>query len=301
MPAASFMLLSGLWDTAALRLAITAMSASSIHTAMHQKAVRSYEAEAFQIPDGRGPMLLTDGFVLGVGFSHVNLKEKTVFVGHAFGGRQGSRRTGVRGMAEHRRADQRGSGPPFHGKSLGSGDGIAGVPDPRSRKIDDPLAQDSPQTGICHRLCHLVFEKITVAAGGGARKQHLRARQGRPDPNVFRRHVRGLGREYDILEPLLQRQVVGQTAKKGHREVGVGVDQPGQDDPSAGVDGPFCIREQPVAGHGPDARDPVGRDTDQAVFDDFELIVDRDNRAVGDGNVVAHANRLEVLSRDRIP
>ena len=83
------------------------------------------------------------------------------------------------------------------------------------------------------------------------------------------------GKMYRI-QPVHQRQIVGQAAVHDHRRVGVGVDQPGKDDVVRGVDG--------VAG-GEAAGDDVGR-------------VDADDRVAVDGDAARRQDLPRVVFGD---
>jgi len=98
-----------------------------------------------------------------------------------------------------------------------------------------------------------------------------------------------LGRKDVIVEPLLKGQIIGQPAKEGHGQMGVGIDQPGQNQAAAGIDDHFRIGEVLFIRQRFNADNLVGLGADQPVFDDLEPIVDGDNGAVVDHNVVRHS------------
>ena len=60
--------------------------------------------------------------------------------------------------------------------------------------------------------------------------------------------MRSLGRKDVFLEPLLQGQIIGQAAKEGHGQMGVGVDQAGQNQPATGIDDRLRLGEVLSAG-----------------------------------------------------
>ena len=104
------------------------------------------------------------------------------------------------------------------------------------RELDDRLPEHAAQAGLARRLRDLLLEVVHVGEGRRARLDHLERGQPRAGAHELRRHGLGFGREDVLLQPVHQRQVVGEPAIHHHRRVRVGVDQPGQDDLVARVD-----------------------------------------------------------------
>src|SRR5579884_1983749 len=65
---------------------------------------------------------------------------------------------------------------------------------------------------------------------GGPGQQHLETGQARTVEDELRRDVLLLRRKYVVLQPVLQRAVVGDAAQQGHRCVRMRVDEPGHED-----------------------------------------------------------------------
>ena len=106
----------------------------------------------------------------------------------------------------------------------------------RHRELDDRLPQDAAQPGGPGHLRDLLLEVVHVRVGRRAGLDHLERGQARPDPYELGRDGLGLGREDVFLQPVHQREIVGEPAVHHHRRVGVGVDEPGQHDLRPGVD-----------------------------------------------------------------
>src|SRR5262249_57211440 len=80
------------------------------------------------------------------------------------------------------------------------------------------------------------LEVVHVDERGGATLDHLET--GQPSPRAYELlvHVLGLGGEDRLLEPLLERGVVGEASKEDHRRVRVRVDEAPDYGSSRGVD-----------------------------------------------------------------
>src|SRR5580765_4448342 len=87
--------------------------------------------------------------------------------------------------------------------------------------------------------------------------------------------MRGFHRPYALPQPIHQRTVVGVPAKKRLAQVNVRLDEPGQDEPAARVDG-FGMSPGKVS---PDRGDTSVLNRHVAV-DDVETIVHRDDQPV---------------------
>ena len=112
------------------------------------------------------------------------------------------------------------------GRRLGVGD----------RKLDDRLAEHAAQPGRLRLRGDLLLEVVHVGEGRRARLNHLERREPRAGAHELRRDGLRFGREDVLVQPLAEREVVGQPAEQHHRRVGVGVDQTRQDDLAGGVD-----------------------------------------------------------------
>ena len=103
---------------------------------------------------------------------------------------------------------------------------------PRGRKIDHRQADARAESELLvGRRLH-VGEEVVLVGAGGAAPQHLGNRQRAAIGDEIRPDHRGLDRPDVLLQPDLQRQVVGDPAQQGHRIVGVGIDQAGDQRPA---------------------------------------------------------------------
>ncbi len=87
------------------------------------------------------------------------------------------------------------------------------------------------------------------------------------------------------MQPLHQRQVVGQTAKQGHGGVAVAIDQPRHDQTATGINGPRGPQGGGQAGHRADGVDGGVVDGDKAVAQGLSLARGGQDQAVGDQQV----------------
>ena len=99
------------------------------------------------------------------------------------------------------------------------------------RELDDRLAEHAAQPGVPRRLRDLLLEVIHVGDTSSSPTRSSRARRGAcPIADELRRHGLGFRREDVLLQPVHQRQVVGEAAVHHHRRMRVRVDQAGQHD-----------------------------------------------------------------------
>ena len=121
-------------------------------------------------------------------------------------------------------------------EALGAGQAFGrrfGVGD---RELNDRLAQHAAQPGLDRRLRDLFLEVVHVDECRRARLDHLDGRQPRADADELGRDRLRLRGKDVFLQPVHQREVVGQPAVHHHRRVGVGVDEAREDDLIARVD-----------------------------------------------------------------
>ena len=104
------------------------------------------------------------------------------------------------------------------------------------REVVQDFPDHRPHAGLVSGFGHGVLEKIHVAETGGAGQDHFSTGQQGAGFDLVVIEP-GFGRENMVLEPVHQRQVVGHAAKTGHGRMGMGVDQPGQDDAAFGIQG----------------------------------------------------------------
>ncbi len=149
---------------------------------------------------------------------------------------------------------------PFFDEIPGRTDIVGRVRDTRGRKINHPRGQDSPHAGLINRSGGAIQAKIAVGQGGGPGADHFSAGQEASPVNRLRVDKPGLRGEDVLFQPVLQGQVVGQTPEKGHGRMGVGIDQPRQD------------QEPPAVNHfpgRPELRTTGAEIRNPAVFDAY--------------------------------
>ena len=104
-------------------------------------------------------------------------------------------------------------------------------------KIDEGFAQHAAHAGGFGFFGHRIFEVIHVGEGSDAAANLFRRRQPRAPADKFFVHVLCFRRENVFVEPVVESDVIVQTAKQSHGHVGVAVDESGQDELAFGVDG----------------------------------------------------------------
>ena len=78
-----------------------------------------------------------------------------------------------------------------------------------------------------------------------------------------------------FIEPLLQRQIIGQTAKQRHGQMGMGIDQARHDNAPSGIEG-LCGSGQPLIGRRrPNLFDLALLDGDSTFGDHRKVLVHR--------------------------
>ena len=139
----------------------------------------------------------------------------------------------------------------------------------RGGEIDERLGDHPAHPGLGEHRGDLVGEEIHVGGGRDPGEELLGNRELGAEANRLAVHVGLLRRPDVVLQPLHERQIIGEAAEQTHGEVGVGVDQTGQDEASAGVDhlAGGCVLEQ-ILGE-TDGGDPAVGDGDGAVRDGF--------------------------------
>jgi len=100
--------------------------------------------------------------------------------------------------------------------------GIRGV---GAREVDDDQAEGDAHARRGRGLERRLGEEIHVVEAGDAAAQHLGAGERGAVAHELRRHVLHLGGPDVLLQPALERQVVGQAAHQRHGGVRMRVDQ----------------------------------------------------------------------------
>ena len=220
-------------------------------------------------------------FVLGLVDMHVHLTVQffrqrgnlfQALVADGIGGMRGKRRVHQSGMPQ--------CVPGFKAlfKILLGGGG------PGSGKLDRDHAHGCAHAGGLRTGSHRIGKEVHVLETRGAAPHHLQHGQIGAHGHVVPADPACLSRPDILVQPLHQRQVVGVSAQQRHRGMGVGIDQPGNEDVViqfhnlVGLPGPDRFRARPRCG------DPV---------------LDND-----DGMVLVNRARVETLppgNRDRPP
>ena len=113
----------------------------------------------------------------------------------------------------------------------------------------------------------------------------FRRRQARAPADKLFVHVLGFGRENIFVEPVVESDVIVQAAKQGHGDVGVAVDESGQDELAFGVDGLRSGVPGFEFATGADSHDRVTLYGHGAIVEDRAAAVHSDDGAAGDQQV----------------
>ena len=95
----------------------------------------------------------------------------------------------------------------------------------RGREAEERFAQHAAHAGGARFFRHDVLIEVHIGVSGGAGQQHFQAGQARAPADEVGIDVAPLGRENEVLQPVLQVLVVGDTAHECHRRVLMGVDK----------------------------------------------------------------------------
>ena len=101
---------------------------------------------------------------------------------------------------------------------------ILGVGSVRRGELDDDQSQPGAHAGVARRTRGRLREEIHVVEAGHAAAQHFRAGEPRAVVDELFRHMLHLGRPDVLIEPVHQREVVGEPAHQRHGGVRMEVD-----------------------------------------------------------------------------
>ncbi len=165
------------------------------------------------------------------------------------------------------------------------------------------LPQQRPHPALGDHGGDRVHGEVVVREAGDAAPDHLRAGEPRAQFDVPLAEV-GLHGPDDVVEPVLRRQVLGETAQRHHRGVRVTVDQTGQRHLPPAVDP--LVGRQPRDGVGAgDLRHGSVAHDDGRVLDEPDpfLIVVREDGASGDDEPggTLHGRRRHPDNVRRVP
>jgi hypothetical protein len=128
--------------------------------------------------------------------------------------------------------------------------------------------------------------EVHLDAGGHAVGEHLGGRGGHGDLDVVGREA-SLARPHDLGQPAVQGQPLPLTPEQHHRRMGVGVDQPGEED-AGQLDDVGVVRRWRLR-RGPDPADPAVGDVEDRVRDHRARPVSDDDGPGGEA--VRHGSR----------
>ena len=196
---------------------------------VHGDEPGAHQAEAVQ--PGQGALAVVPQGLddLVVGLVQVDMDRHLQLVGQGPHPRQGRIGDGVGGVGRKGGADQG-----VVAEALVQLEPLAqvvvGVLGEVGREVQDDHPDQGTHPGVRrHRGGDLGVEVHVVEAGGPA-AQHLQGGQPGPRGDEVRVHPAPLRRPDVLVEPGHERQVVRQTAHQGHGGVGMGIDQPGDQD-----------------------------------------------------------------------
>jgi hypothetical protein len=169
----------------------------------------------------------------------------------------------------------------------------------RGGEADDGLPEHTPKAGPVHGAGDFLLKVVHVREGGGSAPGHLDAGQERSPVHELSVDVLGLGRENDALQPFHEREVVRDSSEQDHGGVTVRVDQAGDDQVPAGVEG-LPRLGQGLAG-GEDGLDDPAADRHRASLEHPHLGIHGDHGAPTDEQVdgAGFEEREEEEGRDR--
>ena len=198
--------------------------------------VRAQEADFVEILHRRHAVVLQAVFPLFFHFGGVNQDGRMIFAGEGGCILQRFLRAGVNRMRRHGGMDQRVALPLLQ-ESFGVGQHFSFGLIVGRGEIDESFAQHAAHAGGFGLLRHRVFEVIHVGESRDAAANLFRRRQARAPADELLIHILGFGRENIFVEPVIERDVIVQAAKQRHGDVGVAIDEPGQDEGAFGIDG----------------------------------------------------------------
>ena len=137
---------------------------------------------------------------------------------------------------------------------------------------------------LVHRRLH-VGEEVVLVGAGGAAAQHLGDGQGHAVGDEIRADHRGLDRPDVLLQPDLERQVVGDAAQQGHRVVGMRIDQAGNQRRIRARDGFFRHEARARLGDRQHGEDLAAGNDDGVIREDHAVRDDRHHPAGFDEKV----------------
>jgi len=150
----------------------------------------------------------------------------------------------------------------------------------RGREVEHRHADQRADAGVVVGARRRVRVEVHVVAAGDAAAQHLGAREQRAVVDEFGRHEPALARPDVLLEPGLQRHVVGDAAQQCHRRVRVCVDEAG-DQRVRGQRDRLARRERGVGlGRGHDRENPAVVDDERVAGEHAGRLDGHDPRGV---------------------
>jgi hypothetical protein len=197
----------------------------------------------------------------------VNQHRNRQAIGERTAGLERRRIERIHRMRRDRRRDQIVVGE-LRGEFLGARQAVGRRLRVGDREPDDRLAEDAAEPCRARDARDLLLEVVHVRVGGRPRLDHLQRREPRSGAHELGRDRPGFGRKNVLLQPVHQREIVGEAPEQHHRRMRVRVDQPWHDHAAAGVEG---------VGRGVGCGDRV-----RPIHGDNVASIDRDCAAVDD-------------------
>ena len=207
----------------------------------------------------------------------MNQNRRMIFAGQSSGILQRFLRAGINRMRRRSRVNQRVALPLLqellgiaqHGRIrlvIGGGE------------VNERFAEHAAHAGVLGFFGDRVFEVVHIGEGGHAGADLLgRGETRSPAHELFGHILRFSGKDV-FVEPVVQRDIVMQSAKQGHRDVGVAVDEAREHQRVFRVDvcAAFVFRFD--FGARTDGNDRVAVTDDRAIIVDVPLRIHRDDR-----------------------
>ncbi len=163
--------------------------------------------------------------------------------------------------------------------------GVGRVLGIRAALIDDGCRDQCAHAAAVDDLGNRVRVVVHVDERRRPAANHLPARELGPDAHEFCVDELDLGREDVVVEPVHERQVVGDAAQQRHRGMRVAVDEPRHDDPiGAWQGGARGVGLADITCR-TDLKDHAVIDCDRAVFDHSHVAIHRDDVIAFDDQV----------------
>ncbi len=202
---------------------------------VHGQQTRRYQAESrqtFQWPHAELRLTLFD---FGDGLMHVHVHRQVEFVGQHADAFQRCVGDGV-GRVRCESGTQQRVIAQFIVQRQTFVQIFVGTAGPGAGEVDDDQADAGAHADLGGGARGDFRKEVHVVEAGGAAAQHLGHGEQAAVAHEFIAHPLGFGRPDVVIQPIHQRQIVGQAAQQRHGGVGVGVDETGDQRMFAALD-----------------------------------------------------------------